>query len=53
MPNYWLFKTEPGCYSYADLERDGATIWDGVSNNAALMHIRATQPGDRALQTSP
>jgi predicted RNA-binding protein with PUA-like domain len=44
-----LLKTEPDHYSYADLERDGATVWDGVSNNAALMHIRAMQPGDLAL----
>ena len=47
--SYWLLKTEPANYSYADLERDGATVWDGVSNNAALMHIRAMQPGDLVL----
>jgi predicted RNA-binding protein with PUA-like domain len=49
MNRFWLLKTEPDHYSYADLERDGATIWDGVSSNAALMHIRAMQPGDLAL----
>lgn len=49
MSNYWLLKTEPDHYSYADLERDGATVWDGVSNNAALKHIRAMQAGDLAL----
>jgi predicted RNA-binding protein with PUA-like domain len=47
--SYWLLKTEPDDYSYADLERDGATVWDGVSNNAALLHIRAMRPGDLAL----
>jgi len=47
--NFWLLKTEPDHYSYADLERDGATIWDGVANNTALMHIRTMQPGDLAL----
>jgi predicted RNA-binding protein with PUA-like domain len=47
--NYWLLKTEPDKYSYADLERDGATVWDGVANNTALMHIRTMQPGDLAL----
>ena len=47
--SYWLLKTEPEHYSYADLERDGATIWDGVSNNAALIHIRAMRPGDLTL----
>ena len=36
----WLFKTEPGDYSYADLERDGHTIWDGVGNNWALKNLR-------------
>jgi predicted RNA-binding protein with PUA-like domain len=46
---YWLLKSEPDAYSYADLERDGKTVWDGVANNAALIHIRAMQPGDMAL----
>src|SRR6266498_3463944 len=45
----WLLKTEPNHYSYADLEREGATVWDGVSNNAALKHIRDMRPGDLAL----
>lgn len=48
-PSYWLLKSEPDSYSYADLERDGATVWDGVNNNAALLHIRAMRPGDLAL----
>ena len=48
-PAYWLLKSEPENYSYADLERDGATVWDGVANNAALLHIRAMRPGDLAL----
>lgn len=45
----WLFKTEPSNYSFADLERDGATMWDGVGNNQALQNLRLTQPGDTAL----
>ena len=49
MNKFWLLKTEPDHYSYADLERDGATIWDGVANNTALMHLRTMQPGDLAL----
>jgi len=49
MNGYWLLKTEPNDYSYADLERDGATVWDGVSSNAALKHMRAIQAGDLAL----
>jgi predicted RNA-binding protein with PUA-like domain len=46
---YWLLKTEPEAYSYADLERDGHTVWDGVANNAALLHLRAMRPGDSTL----
>jgi predicted RNA-binding protein with PUA-like domain len=49
MNGFWLLKTEPDHYSYADLERDGATVWDGISNNAALKHLRAVKPGDLAL----
>ena len=45
----WLFKTEPGDYSYADLERDGKTVWDGVGNNWALKNLREVRKGDRAL----
>ena len=46
---YWLLKTEPSTYSIADLERDGVTVWDGVANNQALIHIRNMRPGDQAL----
>lgn len=46
---YWLLKSEPHVYSYADLERDKQTIWDGVNNNLALKHIRTMAPGDLAL----
>jgi predicted RNA-binding protein with PUA-like domain len=46
---YWLMKSEPGTYSWADLVRDGGTEWDGVRNNAARLHLRAMQPGDEAF----
>jgi len=46
---YWLFKQEPGCYSYADLERDRTTVWDGVSNHLARRNLRQVKPGDRIL----
>jgi predicted RNA-binding protein with PUA-like domain len=46
---YWLMKSEPESYSWEDLVRDGGTEWDGVRNNAAALHLRAMQPGDRAL----
>ena len=46
---YWLMKSEPGSYSWADLVRDGGTMWDGVRNNAARLHLRAMKPGDQAF----
>ena len=45
----YLLKTEPSEYSFADLERDTTTIWDGVSNPVALKHLSAMQPGDRLV----
>jgi len=45
----WLFKQEPDCYSFSDLERDGMTLWDGVTNALALKYLRQTQPGDQAF----
>jgi predicted RNA-binding protein with PUA-like domain len=47
--SYWLLKSEPESYAYADLVRDGTTVWDGVANNAALKHMRDVKPGDQAL----
>jgi predicted RNA-binding protein with PUA-like domain len=46
---YWLLKTEPDGYSYADLERDSSTVWDGVSNHLALKHLRTMEIGDLVL----
>ena len=46
---YWLMKSEPGTYSWDDLVRDGGTVWDGVRNNAARLHLRAMKPGDEAF----
>jgi predicted RNA-binding protein with PUA-like domain len=45
----WLFKQEPTCYSFADLRRDGRTLWDGVRNAAARQHLRQVKRGDRVL----
>jgi predicted RNA-binding protein with PUA-like domain len=45
----WLMKSEPGSYSWEDLVRDGGTMWDGVRNNAARLHLRAMKPGDQAF----
>ena len=46
---HWLVKSEPGSYGYADLERDGRTVWDGVRNNAAALHLKAMAVGDEVL----
>ena len=46
---FFLLKTEPGDYSFDDLDRDGATVWDGVRNYAALKHMREAREGDMAL----
>lgn len=46
---YWLLKTEPSVYSYADLERDKRTVWDGVTNPLALKHLRGMKKGDLAF----
>lgn len=45
----WLLKSEPDVYSYDDLVRDGHTVWDGVNNPAANIHLRAMKPGDQAF----
>lgn len=45
----WLFKEEPTHYSFADLERDRTTLWNGVSNNLARQHLRQVRAGDRVL----
>jgi predicted RNA-binding protein with PUA-like domain len=49
MPRRWLFKTEPGEYSYDDMEREKKTVWDGVSNNLALKNLREVRLGDEIL----
>jgi predicted RNA-binding protein with PUA-like domain len=42
----YLLKTEPSVYSFANLERDKTTIWDGVTNPVALKNLRAMKAGD-------
>jgi len=45
----YLLKTEPSTYSFADLQRDKVTVWDGVSNPVALKNLRAMKPGERLV----
>ncbi|HZP41547.1 MAG TPA: EVE domain-containing protein [Candidatus Binatia bacterium] len=49
MAGRWLVKTEPGAYAFAQLERDGRTVWDGVKNALALKHLAAFAKGDQVL----
>ena len=45
----FLLKTEPSEYSFADLQKDKTTTWDGVSNPVALKHLRSMNPGERLI----
>src|ERR1700728_4690072 len=45
----YLLKTEPSVYSFADLQREGTTIWDGVTNPAALKNLRSMKAGERLV----
>jgi len=49
IPNHWLVKSEPSKYAFSDLQRDGRTVWDGVRNNTAALHLRAMKLGDQAF----
>jgi predicted RNA-binding protein with PUA-like domain len=49
MASDYLLKTEPSEYSFADLQRDKTTIWDGVSNPTAVRHLREMQAGARLV----
>ena len=45
----YLLKTEPSEYSFANLQKDGTTVWDGVSNPVALRNMGRMQAGDRLI----
>lgn len=49
MANSYLLKTEASAYSFEDLQRDGTTVWDGVSNPVALRNMREMQPGAKLV----
>lgn len=49
MATYYLLKTEASAYSFEDLQRDGSTEWDGVSNPVALRNLREMTPGARLV----
>ncbi len=45
----YLLKTEPSTYSFADLQREKTTVWDGVSNPVAVKNLARMKPGDRLV----
>ena len=45
----YLLKSEPEAYSFADLQRDGETLWDGVTNPVAVKHLREMKTGDKLV----
>ena len=46
---HYLLKSEPEKYSFADLVRDGETIWDGINNPQALITLRSMKPGEQCI----
>ena len=46
---YYLLKTEPSVYSFADLQREKTTIWDGVTNPVAVRNLRGMQKGAKLI----
>jgi predicted RNA-binding protein with PUA-like domain len=46
---YFLVKTEPSTYSFADLQREKRAVWDGVSNPVALKHLATIRKGDTVI----
>jgi predicted RNA-binding protein with PUA-like domain len=45
----YLLKTEPNVYSFADLQRENVTVWDGVTNPVALKNLRGMKPGEELV----
>ncbi|MGC2818630.1 MAG: EVE domain-containing protein [Candidatus Sulfotelmatobacter sp.] len=45
----YLLKTEPTVYSFADLQREQTTVWDGVTNPVAVKNLRSMKPGDQLV----
>lgn len=46
---FYLLKTEPTVYSFADLQRDKQTVWDGVTNPTAVKNLRGMNAGDQLI----
>ena len=46
---YWLVKSEPNTYGWDQFQKDGKTVWDGVRNYAARLHLKAMKKDDEVL----
>jgi predicted RNA-binding protein with PUA-like domain len=46
---HYLLKTEPSVYSFADLQKDGTTVWDGVTNPQAVKNLREMPSGSKLV----
>lgn len=48
---YWLMKSEPGCWSWAQQKKEGrkGAEWDGVRNFQARANMKAMKRGDLAF----
>src|SRR3954470_5529032 len=49
MANAYLLKTEPSTYSFADLQKEGTTVWDGVTNPVAVRNLSGMKSGDKLV----
>jgi predicted RNA-binding protein with PUA-like domain len=47
--SFYLLKSEPEVYSFADLQKESETLWDGVTNPVAVRHLREMKPGDKLV----
>jgi predicted RNA-binding protein with PUA-like domain len=46
---HWLVKSEPSVYSFDQLIKDKSTVWSGIRNYAARLHLRAMKKGDEVF----
>ncbi len=49
MATEYLLKTEPSEYSFADLQKDGETTWDGITSPAGVKNLREMPAGARLV----
>ncbi|MDQ3050516.1 MAG: EVE domain-containing protein [Bacteroidota bacterium] len=47
--NYWLVKSEPDVYSWDQFQQEGETVWSGVRNYAARIHLNGMKKGDLVM----